>query len=156
MPSNAWVESTLIKKENKIFTIYKEIQKGVVAYMPYDNGLLIYVWLNICAFPQILGSPRRCNRSHLNFLMHEENCLFFFISVEYLPVPRAPGVPPPRQICLPLRTGAEQCSCPAKNDIVNFLIMSSSIYSLGCNMIRCLLSLFLSIIMKENLSYRQK
>jgi hypothetical protein len=43
MPSNAWVESTLIKKENKIFTIYKEIQKGVVAYMPYDNGLLIYV-----------------------------------------------------------------------------------------------------------------
>ncbi len=40
---------------------------------------------NICAFPRILGSPSSytvwlCNRSHLNFLIYEENFIFFFIS----------------------------------------------------------------------------
>jgi hypothetical protein len=30
------------KKENKIFLIYKEIQKGVVAKSYMTNGLLIY------------------------------------------------------------------------------------------------------------------
>ncbi len=43
------------KKENKIFLIYKEIQKGSVAKSSMTNGFLI--WLNICAFPQVLGSP---------------------------------------------------------------------------------------------------
>jgi hypothetical protein len=33
---------TLIKKENKIFLIYKEIQKGAVAKSYTTNGLLIY------------------------------------------------------------------------------------------------------------------
>jgi hypothetical protein len=43
------------KKEEKIFLVYKEIQKGTVAR---------HIWLtassymtNICAFPHILGSP---------------------------------------------------------------------------------------------------
>jgi hypothetical protein len=38
----------------------------------------------ICAFPDILGSPSPhiglCNRSHLNFLIYEENFDFLFIS----------------------------------------------------------------------------
>jgi hypothetical protein len=42
------------KKENKIFLIYKEIQKGAVAKSYMTNGLLIL--LNVCAFPHILGS----------------------------------------------------------------------------------------------------
>ncbi len=43
------------KKENQIFLIYKEIQNGAVAKSYMTNGLLIHVWGNICAFPQILG-----------------------------------------------------------------------------------------------------
>ncbi len=46
---------TLIKKENQIFLIYKEMQKGSVAYT--NNSLLIYSMVNICEFPHILGSP---------------------------------------------------------------------------------------------------
>jgi hypothetical protein len=38
------------KKENKIFLIFKEIQKGAVAKSYMASGLLI---LNICAFPSI-------------------------------------------------------------------------------------------------------
>jgi hypothetical protein len=33
---------TLIKKENKIFLLYKEIQSGAVAKSYMTNGLLIY------------------------------------------------------------------------------------------------------------------
>jgi hypothetical protein len=40
------------KKENKIFLIYKEIQKGAVAKSYITNGLLINF-----AFRHILGSP---------------------------------------------------------------------------------------------------
>ncbi len=35
-------EPTLIKKENQIFLIYKEIQNGAVAESYMTNGLLIY------------------------------------------------------------------------------------------------------------------
>ncbi len=41
----------------KKFLIYKEIQKGAVAKSYMTKGIFIYVWLNICAFPHILGSP---------------------------------------------------------------------------------------------------
>ncbi len=46
------------KKENFIFLIYKEIQAGAVAksYMTIDQRPA-HIWLNICAFPRILGSP---------------------------------------------------------------------------------------------------
>jgi hypothetical protein len=53
--------------DKKKFLVYKEIQKGVVAKSYMTNGL-----------PHI----RLCNRSHLNFLIYEENFLFFFISVQ--------------------------------------------------------------------------
>jgi hypothetical protein len=40
---------------------------------------------NICAFPHILGSPSSCmtlRPIHLNFLIYEENFVFFFISAD--------------------------------------------------------------------------
>ncbi len=69
------------KKENKIFLIYKEIQKGSVA----KSSRPPHIWLNICVVRHILGSLPQfwlCNRSHLNFLICEENFVFFFISVK--------------------------------------------------------------------------
>jgi hypothetical protein len=50
-------KSASIKKKNKIFLIYKEIQKGAVAKSYMTGGLLIYDYVTICAFPHILGSP---------------------------------------------------------------------------------------------------
>jgi hypothetical protein len=66
------------KKENQIFLIYKEIQKGSVA-KSYS------IWLNICSFPHILVSPS----SYMTLQpippelpnIHEENFFFFFINV---------------------------------------------------------------------------
>ncbi len=48
-----------------------------------DGLLSPHIWLNICAFPHILGSPSlyMYNRSHLHFLIFEENLAFFFIIV---------------------------------------------------------------------------
>ena len=51
------------------------------------NGLLIYgeIFAHLFLFPHILGSPSSyiwlCNCSTLNFLIYEENLIFFFISV---------------------------------------------------------------------------
>ncbi len=59
------------KKENKIFLIYKEIQNGPVAKSYMTNGLLIY------------GKYLRIS-STLNFLIYEENKIFFFIRVGYV------------------------------------------------------------------------
>jgi hypothetical protein len=47
------------------------------------NGLLIYVWGNICAFPRILGSPSSymtLQLLHSEFPLYDENLIFFFIS----------------------------------------------------------------------------
>jgi hypothetical protein len=44
-------QSTLIKKQNKIFLISKEIQKGPVAKSYMTNGLP--TWVNFCAFCHI-------------------------------------------------------------------------------------------------------
>jgi hypothetical protein len=41
------------KKENKIFLIYKEMQKGAVAKSSRPS----HIWLDVCVFPHILGSP---------------------------------------------------------------------------------------------------
>jgi hypothetical protein len=47
----------LIKKK-KIFLICREIQKGAAAKSYMNNDLLNpHIWLNICTFPHILGSP---------------------------------------------------------------------------------------------------
>jgi hypothetical protein len=45
------------------------------------DGLLIYVWLNIYAFPHILGNPSSymtLQLLHSDSLIYEENFLFFF------------------------------------------------------------------------------
>jgi hypothetical protein len=44
---------TLIKKDNTIFLVYKEIQNGAVAMSYMTNGLLMHIWGNVCAFPHI-------------------------------------------------------------------------------------------------------
>jgi hypothetical protein len=44
-----------------------------------------HIWSNICAFPHILESPSSyiwlCNCSILNYLIYEENLIFFFFSM---------------------------------------------------------------------------
>ncbi len=69
------------RKSNFPHTVYKEIQNGAVA-----KSRPPHTWLNICAFPHILGSPSNphiwlCNCSILNFPIYEENFIFFFITV---------------------------------------------------------------------------
>ncbi len=44
------------KKENKNFLIYKEIKNGAVTKSYMTNGPR-HIWLNICTFPHIVGSP---------------------------------------------------------------------------------------------------
>ncbi len=75
------------KKENQIFLIYKEIQSGAVAKSYMTNGLLL--WGNNCAFPHILGTPSSyCNCSPLDFLIYEENFIFFFSVYISAKIPR--------------------------------------------------------------------
>jgi hypothetical protein len=75
------------KKLNKNFLIHQDIQTGSVAKSYMTNSLLI---LYKTKFLLISSNIRKsfiiydfasCNRSHLNFLLYEENFLFFFISV---------------------------------------------------------------------------
>ncbi len=66
------------KKENRIFLIYKEIQKGAVAYMTnylhFSSYIRMpFIWL--------------CNRSQLNFLIYEENISFRFYLCDRLRYP---------------------------------------------------------------------
>ncbi len=81
------------KNKNKIFLIYKQIQSGAVAKSYMRKGFLIYeemrkyfpiyeeavshIWLYNCSIP--------------NFLIHEENLIFSFISAggneeKYIPL----------------------------------------------------------------------
>jgi hypothetical protein len=55
--SPAWIIYYTDKKENQIFLIYKEIQRGAVATLYMKSASSYTVWGNICAFPHILGSP---------------------------------------------------------------------------------------------------
>ncbi len=68
---------TLIKKKIKFSSdIRKSEGSGAKPYMA--NDLLIY-GENICAFPH-KEALWLCIRSHANFLIYEENFVFFFIS----------------------------------------------------------------------------
>jgi hypothetical protein len=71
------------KKENQIFLINKEIQRGAVA-KSYEEGLP-NIWGNAQIFFNIqyeeaVSHIWICNCSILNFLVYEENFIFFFIS----------------------------------------------------------------------------
>jgi hypothetical protein len=75
--SNMYFVYNTDKKENLIFLKYKEIQDGAVA----KSYMSPHIWGNICAFPHILGSPSSfMTLTTLNFLIYEENVIFFFIS----------------------------------------------------------------------------
>ncbi len=71
------------KKENKIFLIYKEIQSGAVAKLYLRKGFLIYEEMHkyFSIYEEADSHVWLCNCSTLNFLIYEENVLFFFISV---------------------------------------------------------------------------
>ncbi len=72
------------KKENQIFLMYEEIQNGAGAKSYMTIGLFIYI--NICAFSHILGSPSsyitlQLLHSEFPYTVYEENFILFFISV---------------------------------------------------------------------------
>jgi hypothetical protein len=72
------------KKENQIFLIYKEIQNGAVAKSYMTNGLLSTHMGKYLHTVHILGSPSSymtLQLLHSEFLIYEENLIFFFISV---------------------------------------------------------------------------
>jgi hypothetical protein len=68
------------KKENQIFLIYKEIQSGAVVKSYMRKGFVIYEEMSKYS-PNMRRPLQLCNCSILNFLIHEENLIFFFISV---------------------------------------------------------------------------
>ncbi len=70
------------KKENKIFLIYKKIQMGAVAKLQRKD-FLIYEEMRKCLiiYEKAVRQIWLCNWSHLNFLIYEENLIFFLISV---------------------------------------------------------------------------
>ncbi len=71
------------KKENQISLIYKELQSGAVAKPYMRKGFLIYAEMRKY-FPIYEEAGNHIwlwNCSILNFLIHEENLIFFFISV---------------------------------------------------------------------------
>jgi hypothetical protein len=62
--------------------MYKEIQTGVVAKSYKRKGFLMYEEMHkyLVIFEEAISHIWLCNRSRLNFLMYEENLIFFFIS----------------------------------------------------------------------------
>ncbi len=68
-----------VKKENKTFLLYKEIQKGAVAKSYMRKGFLIYEEKRkyLFLYEEAVSHIWLCNCSLLNFLIYEENFLFF-------------------------------------------------------------------------------
>jgi hypothetical protein len=71
------------KKEKKIFLIDKEIQNGAVAKSYMRNSFLIYEEMHkyFAIYEEAVSHIWLCNCSILNFLICQENLIFFFISV---------------------------------------------------------------------------
>ncbi len=72
------------KKENQIFLIYREIQSGAVVKSYMRKGFLIYeeMWKYFPIYKEAVSHIWLCNCSTLDFLIYEENLIFFFISVQ--------------------------------------------------------------------------
>jgi hypothetical protein len=70
------------KKENKIFLIFKKIHSGAVAKSYMRKGFLKYEEMRkyFLIYEEAVSHIRLCNCSILNFLIYEENLIFFFIS----------------------------------------------------------------------------
>jgi hypothetical protein len=70
------------KKENKVFLIYKEVQKGAVAKSYTTNGLLIYDEIFVHF---LIRKPILLGFLTLQLLPYEENSiLFLIIALEHL------------------------------------------------------------------------
>jgi hypothetical protein len=78
------VNGSYTDKKNQIFLIYKEIQSGAVAKSYMRKGFLIYEEMRkyFPIYEEAVRHIRLCNCSILNFLIYEENLIFFFISVQ--------------------------------------------------------------------------
>ncbi len=74
------------KKENQIFLIYKEIQSGAVAKSYVRKGFLIYEEMRkyFPIYKEAVSHIWLCNCSILNFLIYEENLIFFFVSAVFV------------------------------------------------------------------------
>ncbi len=79
-----WANSHTDKKEIQIFLIYKEIQSGAVAKSYVRKGFLLYEERRkyFPIYEEAVSHIWLCNCSILNFLIYEENLIFFFISAE--------------------------------------------------------------------------
>ncbi len=75
-----WLQYT-DKKENQIFLIYKEIQNGAVAKSYMRKGFNEEMRKYFLIYEEAISHIWLCNCSILNFLIYEENLIFFFISV---------------------------------------------------------------------------
>jgi hypothetical protein len=69
------------KIENQIFLLYKEIQSGAVAKSYMRKGFLIYEEMRkyFPIYEEAVSHIILCNCSTLNFPIHEENLILFFI-----------------------------------------------------------------------------
>ncbi len=78
-----WIGQYTDKKETQNFLIYKEIQSGAVAKSYVRKGFLIYEEMRkyFPIYAEAVSHIWLCNCSILNFLIFEENLIFFFISV---------------------------------------------------------------------------
>ncbi len=72
------------KKEKKIFLTYKKIQLGAVAKSYMRKGFLIYEEMRkyLVKYEEAVSHIWLYNCSLRNFVIYEENFLFFFITVE--------------------------------------------------------------------------
>ncbi len=78
----AWAVKQLKNQNTNFFLICKEIQLGAVAKSYMRKGFLIYN--EMCKYSVIneedVSHILLCNRSLVDFLIYEENVVFFFIS----------------------------------------------------------------------------
>ncbi len=76
LPNGAYTD----KNDYQIFLIYKEIQNGAVAKLYMKKGLLIYEEMRkyFLIYEEAHSHIWFCNCSILNFLIYEENLIFFF------------------------------------------------------------------------------
>ncbi len=74
--------------KKNVFLIYKEIHMRAVAKSYVRKGFLIYEEMHryLVIYEEAISHKCLCNRSLLDFLIHEENFVFFFISVRYLKI----------------------------------------------------------------------
>ncbi len=66
--------------------MYKEIQMGAVAKSSTRKGFLIYEEIRkyLVIYEEAVSHKWLCNRSLLDFLLYEENFVFFYINVLYM------------------------------------------------------------------------